>query len=61
MPDTSSIQETREDHTLCLAWNNRTAPKQNGLIVLILLFWLLWSLTTVCVTALASLEDFPLW
>ena len=62
MPGPYRIQELQENGTLRLAWDNRTAPKQNGLFVILAVFWLVWAPVTVYMTYVIFLGQVtPLW
>jgi hypothetical protein len=50
-----------EDDSLRIAWDNRTAPKQNGLFALLVVFWLVWAPVTIYMSGVILHGETPLW
>jgi hypothetical protein len=44
------IQITEADGTLRIAWDNRTVPKDNGILLPVLVFWMIWTVGTIAAT-----------
>jgi len=61
MSEPYRIEEVEEHGTLRLAWDNRKAPKEISLTVILILFWLMWAPATVYMSSLLYQGELVLW